>query len=419
MLLFDKRKKILIYFLKFKNNLRKLIKFLITKITYVEHINHQKYLSASLTAFQVASKAKWLNELVNDKDVSLVYEKKEIISKEVGFERVMRYQTIKPKNIPDWKRIISRANMNGNNSLYIIKKPILEGEFPIVNFKDQYIVDSLHWAEIHKIDAQGSYKHYRLFLQSFLNKLYENQIKKDKKTKFNLDYAMLLFNRWDHYGHWIPEHFTKIRRVLNLKSIPFSKIKFIVKKNIPKWQIELFKSLSINSSQIIEWEENTFDIENLIISSYPEGNYTDLNWIKSTLINYYKIKNKKPKIKVYISREKFGKRKVINEKEVTSYLKSMGFKIIYPELLTLKQQVEIFSSSEILVGPHGSGFVNSIFSSDAKIIEFFGDRVALDFYCYNKSLGNEWYCLLCEDVDNNMKVDLAKLKNLLNSIIKQ
>jgi capsular polysaccharide biosynthesis protein len=70
--------------------------------------------------------------------------------------------------------------------------------------------------------------------------------------------------------------------------------------------------------------------------------------------------------KIYVSRLSYceaglSTRMMVNEGELIARLKDMGFDIIEPEKLSVREQIKAFSSASLVVGPSGSGFFNTIF----------------------------------------------------------
>jgi capsular polysaccharide biosynthesis protein len=70
--------------------------------------------------------------------------------------------------------------------------------------------------------------------------------------------------------------------------------------------------------------------------------------------------------KVYVSRlsineEGWSTRIMANEGELIARLETMGFDIIEPEHLSVREQIRTFSSASMIVGPSGSGLFNTMF----------------------------------------------------------
>tara|TARA_B100000674_G_scaffold499410_1_gene545142 strand:- start:7703 stop:8911 length:1209 start_codon:yes stop_codon:yes gene_type:complete len=78
--------------------------------------------------------------------------------------------------------------------------------------------------------------------------------------------------------------------------------------------------------------------------------------------------------RIYLLRgEARNGRRIINENELIKKLSRLGFKAMKMDGLTVRKQAEIFSRADIIVGAHGSAFVNMVFCKQScKILELFG-----------------------------------------------
>ncbi len=65
--------------------------------------------------------------------------------------------------------------------------------------------------------------------------------------------------------------------------------------------------------------------------------------------------------KIYVTREGSNYRKILNEGDVVTLLRSKGYKVINPQLYEIDEQIEIFSNAKKIVSPHGSNLANIIF----------------------------------------------------------
>ena len=65
--------------------------------------------------------------------------------------------------------------------------------------------------------------------------------------------------------------------------------------------------------------------------------------------------------KIYVTREDSSYRKIVNEADIVPILKSKGYKVINPQLYSVDEQIEIFSSAKKIITPHGSNLTNIIF----------------------------------------------------------
>lgn len=106
----------------------------------------------------------------------------------------------------------------------------------------------------------------------------------------------------------------------------------------------------------------------------------------------------RPRLKanrIFISRAKSRRRRIVNEEELYSGLKQYGFVSCPLEDLAIEEQIALFYDAEMVVAPHGAGLVNLLFSSRVKVLELFsGPLVRPHFYYVCKSLGHDYryYC---------------------------
>ena len=89
-------------------------------------------------------------------------------------------------------------------------------------------------------------------------------------------------------------------------------------------------------------------------------------WYKKKLIKF-KQTNKK---NILVLRKNSQRRKILNENELTRYLKSKSFKPVYLEDLSFKKQINLFAHANIVIGLNGAGLSNLFFSNrKTKVIE--------------------------------------------------
>ncbi|NOG52157.1 MAG: glycosyltransferase family 61 protein [Chloroflexi bacterium] len=73
--------------------------------------------------------------------------------------------------------------------------------------------------------------------------------------------------------------------------------------------------------------------------------------------------------RLYISRSKARRRRVLNESAVIALLAPLGFEAFTLEDLSVAEQVRLFAGAEAVVAPHGSGLTNLVFGQGIKVIE--------------------------------------------------
>jgi capsular polysaccharide biosynthesis protein len=84
---------------------------------------------------------------------------------------------------------------------------------------------------------------------------------------------------------------------------------------------------------------------------------------------------------LYISRARAYRRRLSHEDGIEELLQNAGFKIIYPEEMSVKDQITVFSQAKTIVAPHGAGLSNMIWrAGDCRIVEIFTPEWRNDCY---------------------------------------
>lgn len=131
--------------------------------------------------------------------------------------------------------------------------------------------------------------------------------------------------------------------------------------------------------------------------------------------------------RIYVSRERCGCRRVLNEGEVFEALEELGFVKVVLEDYGFLEQVGFFNNVDVVVSPHGSGLSNLVFSRPkTKVVEFFSPSyVNVIYWAFSNLLGLDYYYLLgqgtnppdFEDphmIKEDIRVDVEKLKKTVS-----
>lgn len=131
--------------------------------------------------------------------------------------------------------------------------------------------------------------------------------------------------------------------------------------------------------------------------------------------------------RIYVTRAKANKRKIINEQDVLDKVKSFGFDVIDFEDYNLDEQISIMHNAKILVSMHGAGLTNLIFcKSGSGVLELSLKNQVMDKCYFNLANAMDliYYYQFCES-DNNLNdyhnadilVDTNKLEINLDKMI--
>ncbi|MCS6781778.1 MAG: glycosyltransferase family 61 protein [Gloeomargarita sp. SKYBB_i_bin120] len=88
-----------------------------------------------------------------------------------------------------------------------------------------------------------------------------------------------------------------------------------------------------------------------------------------------------PHPKVYISRRKAQRRRILNEAQVVDYLVSRGYTVCCLEDLSFLEQVGLFRGARYVIGVHGAGLTNLVWGeSGGRVLEIFPAVPCRDCY---------------------------------------
>ena len=233
--------------------------------------------------------------------------------------------------------------------------------------------------------------------------------------------ACLLGSFWDSFGHWIPEHFLKIWALLE-SGQSVNSMRFIVRGPIDKFKLVLLEKAGITKDQIIEWRGSFGIVEELVVPPYPQICEESLGWVRS-LFDGHGQGVQRPKSMLYLSRQRQGYRRILNEDEVQEVLSEYDFETVFPEELDFEEQVRLANNARFLFGPQGSAFTLQIFMRNGGVLEAFPrDRVHLFNRQVSQVLGHSYRAMVDARgpekrgfSDKSVAVNVGELRSALDS----
>ena len=231
----------------------------------------------------------------------------------------------------------------------------------------------------------------------------------------------------DNYCHWLLDILPKLK----LASLQYdlNKIDYFYFSKLNSFQLQILKLIGINKNKFIDSNKNKHCFSKKIIftthPNYFKGTFSEAQSnIPKWIIQYLRRKflkfvknNKKTYKKIYIDRSDtvFNHCKLINNSEVTTFLKLKGFKILKLSKLSFLNQITIFNNAKFIVGPHGAGFANLIFcKKNTKVLEIKPHNHPNKVYQRISNINNINYKLLkLKKIKNHMYGDMIlKVKEL-------
>ncbi len=110
--------------------------------------------------------------------------------------------------------------------------------------------------------------------------------------------------------------------------------------------------------------------------------------------------------RTFLTRLGNSSRKITNETEVEKYLTKHGFDIVDTQGMSIRQQIDIFSKTGMLIGIHGAGMTNIIFrrNNSMKVLELHPASLRnKDHEKIGKEFGYSWDTLAGKPVSKDIK----------------
>ncbi len=249
------------------------------------------------------------------------------------------------------------------------------------------------------------------------NFLFRKTIKVAANTLFVIDDWSLGYFHW--FGDTLP-------RIVAFQESTNEKVAIILPKKYEKYTyvVESLKLLGIENI-IFVLNQHIYNFDRLyFITKVSTGNYNTevLNILRhklqSSLMNSYNYLTFSQYKRVYISRAKADKRKVMNEADVVSLLESYGFVSLCFEDINWQEQAAISLNTQYLVSIHGAGMVNMLFmEKKTSVLELRREDDTHNncYFALASALDIEYYYQVCEaDSENtnqaNFYVDILDLE---------
>ncbi|MES2515829.1 MAG: glycosyltransferase family 61 protein [Bacteroidota bacterium] len=227
--------------------------------------------------------------------------------------------------------------------------------------KNAYVLNNT----IFKLSTLKLYNQYSLVHPLRKKDIIKNLLRLSRKQQY-VDSAIWITDEYaDGYFHWLTDCLTRL-----IAAKPFVKSEVILLPvHLKKWAF-IEQSLAYFKLKPLFFDTAfPVKVNRLLLPSHtaPAGNYNTsiINLLREQFVGSHSIK---PSRNIYISRQKALKRKISNEQQVISLLKTYHFEIHYFENYDFSEQVNLMKDTKCLISLHGAGLTNMLFMREGTCV---------------------------------------------------
>ncbi len=242
---------------------------------------------------------------------------------------------------------------------------------------------------------------------------------------FSKQTFFLITDEWtSNYYHW---HIFALRRLLYLKEnnlISGNLLLLPIKYKKYGFALDSLKKFGVTEDQIVFIRrKSNIKVRKLLFPIIGNhNNPEEILRVRAVLLDEFKAKTNLGD-KIYISRDEYPIRRVLNEDEVMKVLAKYGFKKVLMHKYSYHDQVSISRNAKYIIGPHGAGLTNLFFAQNgSSILELVTSFIRpTDYYKLSSMLKFNYFLQGCEGDGrdfhhSNMTVNLNELEENLKKI---
>ena len=203
------------------------------------------------------------------------------------------------------------------------------------------------------------------------------------------------------YYHWVLEQLPKLRAVDEYRRQTGETPALILPRGRNPWMRELIELVGYGDAKLIKWHGADARAERVVLPSYPMPTPANCRWLRERVVGPDDEAPAERPERILIARgegRRWWRRMIVNQDEVEEALKPLGFRTCKLGAMPVAEQARLFSRAEVVVGSHGAGFTNMVFSTGTKVVELFGRDIRPHFFRLAHTLGLPYRYVLCEPV---------------------
>ncbi|HEX4080355.1 MAG TPA: glycosyltransferase family 61 protein [Rhizomicrobium sp.] len=214
--------------------------------------------------------------------------------------------------------------------------------------------------------------------------------------------AVLFADGASLFSHWMFDLLPKLEVLRRAGWTPDKVDCYVVNSNGARFCAETLARLGIPLKKTIHGAGRSISAERLLIPSRVRRGFWTPSWVREFVATTFLGDGGRSigdrSTRVYVSRAKAKRRRIINEDEVRYILEKRKFEVFVAEDMAVAEFAEIVRGASAMVAPHGAGVTNVAFARPGvRVLEMFGAHIAPEGWLMTNSVGGQHYILAGKD----------------------
>jgi len=279
-------------------------------------------------------------------------------------------------------------------------------------------IGSCRWLYARRILAEGAPSTYaRALFGRPLSSQIPNATERVEKG-FNLV-------RFGSYYHWLTESLPALRALERYDEATGTSIPVLVEPDPPDWMLD-YLSLAGLEDRVVPLPAESVTVGTLVTSPRQirirecfNPSTRDLEWTGQRFREMAGVDSCSSSERIFVSREDGNGREIAERAALFENLASLGFEKHRLTDYSVPEQIRLFADAECIVGAHGAGLTNALYTDHTRLFEIVPDSWYWhDFYCLCEQLGFEYdYYRAPQGAANSLRIDVETVTERVESLL--
>jgi len=221
--------------------------------------------------------------------------------------------------------------------------------------------------------------------------------------------AAVLAPSYYNYYHWSIECLTRVCELsVYMDAHPAEDVQIIVPPELPGWAHESLEMLGV-ADRCVQMDE-PIRVDRLLVPSFGDPTRLECEWLRDQV-----TAPKEAHRRIFIARTDATRRRVGNMDELQRVFNRWDIEVVVLSELSVREQIDLFSEAELVIGVTGAGLANLIYSFDADCLVIFGDLKGNTYPRLCEILSIPYDVIFCDQRGINILIDPSILEKKLEN----